>query len=49
MRRDRQPERRCADIVILNGGTLKKIERDELEEDAFKARIIQSLKEEEYA
>lgn len=39
----------CDDIVILNGGTLKKIERDELEEDAFKARIIKSLKEEEYA
>ena len=39
----------CDDIVILNGGTLKKIERDELEETAFKDRIIQSLKEEEYA
>ncbi len=39
----------CDDIVILNGGALKKIERDELEEDAFKDRIIQSLKEEEYA
>ena len=39
----------CDDIVILNGGALKKIERDELEETAFKDRIIQSLKEEEYA
>jgi len=39
----------CDDIVILNGGTLKKIERDELEEDDFKGRIIQSLKEGSHA
>lgn len=39
----------CDDIVILNHGTLNEIEKDNLDNEQFKDKIIDALKEEENA
>ncbi len=36
----------CDEIVLLNHGELSELKRDELSDDAFRARIIDALKEE---
>ena len=39
----------CDEIVILNHGTLEAIDRENLQDSAFKARIIEALKEQDDA
>ncbi len=39
----------CDEIVILNGGTLSHVPKDELDDDGYKERIISALKGEEDA
>ena len=38
----------CDEIVILNHGVLQEIKQDALEEDAFKEKILEALREEEH-
>lgn len=37
----------CDEIIILNHGILERIDRDNLEQEAFRDKIIQALKDEE--
>ena len=39
----------CDEIVVLSRGTLKKVERGALDEEAFKEKIIEILKEGDHA
>ncbi|WP_048153958.1 ABC transporter ATP-binding protein [Methanosarcina sp. Kolksee] len=38
----------CDEIVILSGGVLEKMEKDDLNNEAFKNKIIQALRRDEY-
>lgn len=38
----------CDEIVILNHGVLQEVKQDTLEEDAFKEKILEALREEEH-
>jgi ABC-2 type transport system ATP-binding protein len=37
----------CDEIVILSGGVLEKMEKDDLSNEGFKDKIIQALRKDE--